>query len=93
MAYKKRMMKLLGVFTLIGLSLLFQTVISEDQSIAKIDRPPVIDPDYTELVIPPNIASLNFIIQEPGSEYRVEISSEQTGSSKCFLRFEIKCFL
>ncbi|MBN1126891.1 MAG: PD40 domain-containing protein [Sedimentisphaerales bacterium] len=36
-------------------------------------RPPRIKPDYTDLVIPPNIAPLNFVILEPGSEYLVQI--------------------
>ncbi|MHC4986846.1 MAG: hypothetical protein ACYTFO_11940, partial [Planctomycetota bacterium] len=30
-------------------------------------------PDYTECVIPPNIAPLNFIIDQDGSQYRVRI--------------------
>ena len=36
-------------------------------------RPPVIRPDYAGIVIPPNIAPLNFLIEEPGSDYFVEI--------------------
>jgi hypothetical protein len=33
-----------------------------------------IRPDYGETVIPPNIAPLNFLVEEPGLEYRVRIS-------------------
>ena len=40
-----------------------------------VDRPPRIRPDYTDTVIPPNIAPLNFVVEEPGSYYRVEVSS------------------
>jgi hypothetical protein len=42
-----------------------------------IDRPPHIRPDYTDTVIPPNIAPLNFIVQEPGRRYYVRIYSDQ----------------
>lgn len=33
-------------------------------------------PAYYDLTIPPNIAPLNFIIKEPGSKFRVEISGD-----------------
>ena len=36
-------------------------------------RSPLIEPDYTATVIPPNIAPLNFMIKEAGLEYRVDI--------------------
>jgi hypothetical protein len=39
-----------------------------------LNRPPILKPDYTGITIPPNIAPLNFIIQEPASDYRVRIS-------------------
>jgi len=39
-------------------------------------RPPRIDPDYTSLVIPPNIAPLNFRIREEARDYVVRISSD-----------------
>lgn len=42
------------------------------------NRPPSIRPDYADCVIPPNIAPLNFVIDEPGSAYRVSIHG-QTG--------------
>lgn len=38
-------------------------------------RQPVIAPDYSGAVIPPNIAPLNFAVREEGAEYRVRISS------------------
>lgn len=37
----------------------------------------LISPDYADIVIPPNIAPLNFNINEPGEKFRVEISSEK----------------
>jgi len=40
-------------------------------------RPPRLFPDYSGVTIPPNIAPLNFRVEEPGSRYRVEIRSTQ----------------
>ncbi len=37
------------------------------------ERPPRIRPDYAGVVIPPNIAPLNFIIDEPGRQYHLKI--------------------
>ncbi len=36
---------------------------------------PKIRPDYSATVIPPNIAPLNFVVQEPGTQYHVTIRS------------------
>ena len=36
-------------------------------------RPPRIRPDYANTVIPPNIAPLNFVVEEPASRYQVRI--------------------
>ncbi len=38
---------------------------------------PLIFPDYTEIVIPPNIAPLNFDIREKGLKYLVKVSAEK----------------
>ena len=40
------------------------------------DRPARIHPDYSAAVIPPNIAPLNFLIQEPGVAFCAQITSE-----------------
>jgi len=40
---------------------------------SRIQRLPVIDPDYSGTVIPPNIAPLNFVINENAPHYRVKI--------------------
>jgi hypothetical protein len=42
-----------------------------------INRPAGIYPDYSGTVIPPNIAPLNFMIQEDGSHYYVKIYSKE----------------
>ena len=40
---------------------------------------PRLSPDYTGIVLPPNIAPLNFKIEEPGRRYRVELRSTHGG--------------
>jgi hypothetical protein len=42
-----------------------------------VGRPPRIRPDYQGAVMPPNIAPLNFIVQENGSHYYVKIYAKQ----------------
>ena len=42
-----------------------------------VDRPADIQPDYAGSVIPPNIAPLNFLIQNEGAGYFVRVSSEK----------------
>ena len=42
-----------------------------------VDRAPTIFPDYADCVIPPNIAPLNFVVTEEGTDYRVRIHSQQ----------------
>lgn len=42
-----------------------------------VSRSARIHPDYTDTVIPPNIAPLNFLLQEQGTLYCVKIYSEQ----------------
>jgi len=46
-------------------------------SFGELDRRPRIEPDYTDAVIPPNIAPLNFVVHEPGTAYGVRVSSSQ----------------
>lgn len=43
------------------------------------DRLPRIDPNYSGIIIPPNIAPLNFVIKETGRDFAVRISSNQGG--------------
>jgi len=56
--------------------LLWQRVFAIDEcdSVGRLAR---IHPDYSNTVIPPNIAPLNFLLQEQGSLYCVKIHSEQ----------------
>jgi len=41
----------------------------------RIDRKPNIEPDYTDVTIPPNIAPMNFIIKEDGVSFNVTATS------------------
>jgi hypothetical protein len=52
------------------------TAATEGQT-EQVHRPPRLFPEYSDVVIPPNIAPLNFVIQEPGVRYRVRIASVQ----------------
>jgi len=51
-----------------------------------IERQPAISPDYTEIILPPNIAPTNFIINEKASAYYVQISSEKGENIDIFSR-------
>ncbi len=51
-----------------------------------IDSPAEIRPEYYDTIIPPNIAPLNFVIQQEGSEYFVRIYSETGKPIKIFSR-------
>ncbi|MCJ7813268.1 cytochrome C biosynthesis protein, partial [bacterium] len=52
--------------------------------ITTVDRLPIIDPDYSETVIPPNIAPLNFLINENGLRYHVKIYSKEGHSIEIY---------
>ncbi len=44
---------------------------------AAVDRPPRIRPDYADTTLPPNMAPPNFLVEEPGEQYAVQIRSER----------------
>lgn len=46
------------------------------ENIYQTETIPAIEPDYSGCTVPVNIAPLNFIINEPGEKFYVEISSE-----------------
>jgi len=46
------------------------------------ERLPNIDPDYTGIAIPPNIAPLNFKINEEGTEFYVDIYTDSKDSKR-----------
>lgn len=53
-----------------------------DKERIKVDKAPKINPDYTELALPINIAPLNFVIEEDGDAFYVEIGNKQNASIK-----------
>jgi dipeptidyl aminopeptidase/acylaminoacyl peptidase len=63
-----------------------------------VQRLPVLDPDYTNITIPPNIAPMNFRIVEEATNYTVIATSEKSGysikvsTSKGEIRFPMKAW-
>lgn len=57
-----------------------------DKAFAVLDSTPKLEPDYTEVTIPPNIAPLNFIIREEGTAYFVRFSSDSGEEIELFSR-------
>lgn len=51
--------------------------ISEPALSSGTPRSPRIAPDYTEVVIPPNLAPMNLAIQEPGTEYQIRLTGSR----------------
>ncbi|MHC4737780.1 MAG: TolB family protein [Planctomycetota bacterium] len=65
---------------------LFPSVDMNIDQFGSIDRPPKIHPDYCETVIPPNIAPMNFLVEESGSQYYVKIHSKNGRAIQIFSR-------
>lgn len=53
---------------------------------SSIDRPAKVQPDYAGGIIPPNIAPLNFVIQQEGAGYFVRIYSEKGNPIEIFTK-------
>lgn len=51
-----------------------------DENTARLNGRPVIDPDYTDITIPFNIAPLNFSVEEKGESFFVKITAENAES-------------
>lgn len=45
------------------------------ENIQKVDRIPYIEPDYSDVTIPPNIAPMNFAIKEDGNHYIISATA------------------
>lgn len=65
----KKGINILAVFMLIVLL----SCDSKISNFKEINRLPAIFPDYTGILVPPNIAPLNFKINEPGTEYEARL--------------------
>ena len=66
----------LKIFTVLSFFALFSCSSGID-NFTEVPRLPSIFPDYTAIIIPPNIAPLNFKINEPGSEFEARIYTEK----------------
>jgi len=75
MKYQSRY--LFMICTVVGLVAIFYVITRNEtvniKTYTDISGPPSIYPDYTDLVIPSNIAPLNFQVQETGEKYFVRI--------------------
>ena len=81
---KQKYRYLFVICAVVGLTAIFYIVMRDEaitiEKYTDISRVPDIRPDYTDLVIPLNIAPLNFEIKEPGKKYfvRLHTSSNQS---------------
>ncbi len=67
----------LGLILLIVAIGLFSCADIDLENVAQVDELPQLYPDYVNVTIPPNIAPLNFAIQETAKKYLVRISSTE----------------
>ena len=79
MKYKSRCIFM--IFAVVCLTAIFYVVVSDETVTIKtytdVSAAPSIYPDYTDLVIPPNIAPMNFEIKQPGRKYFVRIYTSE----------------
>lgn len=68
-----------SLLAVLGLSMVVmrRSVTIDFAAAVAMNRPPHIRPDYFDAVIPPNIAPLNFLVEEPGTAYAVRVRSAQ----------------
>lgn len=64
-----------NLYSIIILLLVFSCNDQPNSNIVNIEKTANLEPDYSEVTIPPNIAPLNFCIKEAGSSYFVKFSS------------------
>jgi hypothetical protein len=79
MSVKKDRMFFVCLVLLIGLGgLLYKTFQTNPviENCKEAGRAPLIYPDYTQLVVPPNIAPMNFVVKEDADEYYVKIYTD-----------------
>ena len=69
-------MKISSIIYIFLLILLIGSCKTEIKNFTEAARVPAIFPDYTGITIPPNIAPLNFKINEPGTDFEVRIYAE-----------------
>lgn len=77
---KKLSVEMCGIFCLLKVTIIILTGMFVSCSLGiktytDEKREPKIEPDYSDITIPPNIAPMNFIINEEAKEYRVHMYS------------------
>lgn len=65
-----------SLILIISISICISCKTESGKNTELINKKPHIEPDYTELTIPPNIAPLNFRILEDDDDFRVLVTSE-----------------
>jgi hypothetical protein len=69
-------MRIITGISILSVALLFScSQQSGIRDFQEVNQCPDISPEYNEIVIPPNIAPLNFVIREAGKKFRVEVHS------------------
>jgi hypothetical protein len=77
---RKQLVIIIGAAALLLIVFFFLVIPSKNPVISDfspVNRPPQIYPDYTGLVIPPNIAPLNFFVNEKGNSFFIKIYGSQ----------------
>jgi hypothetical protein len=64
--------------------LVFSCHVKPDKISRQMDRKPVLQPDYTEVTIPANIAPLNFYVEEAGDRFYVEVTGHNGSTVSVF---------
>ena len=86
---------LLGLVLLIGWHGLVAAPMAkgavETDGVTSVARAPKLSPDYAGIVLPPNIAPLNFQVKEPGTSYRAEFHSTKGQPITVTSRHEAIC--
>ena len=92
-AYLHKTGKAKLIYTIIACALITLALLYADRGrkvtitqYRSIDRPAKVQPDFAGTVIPPNIAPLNFVIQQDGTAYFVKIYSENGKPIEIFSR-------
>ena len=94
MGSKKNLYRL--IVLLFGILFCISCKTEINENIQNIDRKPDIEPDYSDVTIPPNIAPMNFSIREEGDFFNVIATSGLSGyqikikSSHGMIRFPEK---
>ena len=68
--------KIIPIFLFLLIALFFSTGCTKDYKITETGREAVIEPDYSGVTVPPNIAPMNFLIKEKGRSFRVIATSK-----------------